>query len=701
MRPPGARTIGWRVAVAVASIVALFFGATLSASADDPGTSSFTRVGVPIVQSPVVNERVFASVGSWAPNPTSYSYQWYLNDVAIDGATNSTYTPSSDEQDDELSVAVTVGLADYTTTTAQSADTPILGQLSFTPASLSGTYATGQTVTVNPGTWSQPGVTFSYQWRDEYTDTIIASGPDASSIVLTSAEARGVYVGLTGSLPGYGSERTPLLFVPAFAPDEQLPGRVDTGGTAEHHHFLTAGPDYNTWYPNNLTSISYQWNRNGQPIAGATNANYLVAAADVGQHITVTVTAASGDFTPVSATSGIMTPVEDPNAFPIPTITGTPEIGRPLIANTATGSPDLSNGYTFEWYVNGVRVEDASGPNFYPDSESQVGGTVTVVTEGFTPAGTILSDPSKPTVPIANGTIHPVVVQLGYLGVGVPIEPYVTGAINVNWLHYVIYRDGVAISNNIPYTLTAADWRHHITVAETESVPGWPPVTTTTKSTLVGEGNFWGQATYSSAPTVGVRTSLDVSSYQPTPANVAVEWRLGTNVLTSDPIIGRGTSFTIPARYVGHYIYAMYTLTGKDMYAYEAWTDPIKVKPGTLPAPGTPVVTGAGLVGTKLVASHGTLPASAGITYHYQWFSSVSPTATPVAIVHATSNTFVPPLSLRADLISVRVISTKTGYTEVSNFSALTAPLLVPPPLRPKPTEPAIHVISPFAHVIL
>jgi 5'-nucleotidase len=49
--------------------------------------------------------------------------------------------------------------------------------------------------------------------------------------------------------------------------------------------------------------FSYQWNRDGVPIEGATSATYLVVAADAGTSLTVTVTAAKEGYAPGSATS--------------------------------------------------------------------------------------------------------------------------------------------------------------------------------------------------------------------------------------------------------------------------------------------------------------------------------------------------------------------------------------------------------------
>jgi hypothetical protein len=56
------------------------------------------------------------------------------------------------------------------------------------------------------------------------------------------------------------------------------------------------------WGPGDV-SYSYQWNRDGTAIPGATSGDYVVAAADAGMYISVTVTGRESGFSTVSETS--------------------------------------------------------------------------------------------------------------------------------------------------------------------------------------------------------------------------------------------------------------------------------------------------------------------------------------------------------------------------------------------------------------
>jgi hypothetical protein len=71
-------------------------------------------------------------------------------------------------------------------------------------------------------------------------------------------------------------------------------------GTAKVGKVLTA--QSGTWGPSPV-SVSYQWQRNGKTIAGATKSTYTVKKADAGQKITVKVTGKKTNYTTTSKTS--------------------------------------------------------------------------------------------------------------------------------------------------------------------------------------------------------------------------------------------------------------------------------------------------------------------------------------------------------------------------------------------------------------
>jgi len=61
------------------------------------------------------------------------------------------------------------------------------------------------------------------------------------------------------------------------------------------------------WRPNGV-SLTFQWSRNGVPIAGATGTSYQLVPGDVRQRITVTVTGSLAGYITVAKTSSAIRP---------------------------------------------------------------------------------------------------------------------------------------------------------------------------------------------------------------------------------------------------------------------------------------------------------------------------------------------------------------------------------------------------------
>ncbi|MFC5679241.1 M1 family aminopeptidase [Aeromicrobium endophyticum] len=122
-------------------------------------------------------------------------------------------------------------------------------------------------------------------------------------------------------------------------------------GTPRVGETLTAVPG--AW--DGGTTLSYQWLRDGSPIAGATAPSYALVATDWRTRISVAVTGSKPDHESLrrtSTTTSVRPGVQVRR--PTPAVKGTPKVGRRLTVKRAAYDPGVSLTYT--WYVGGHRV---------------------------------------------------------------------------------------------------------------------------------------------------------------------------------------------------------------------------------------------------------------------------------------------------------------------------------------------------------
>lgn len=129
--------------------------------------------------SPLVGQRLSASNGSWTGDqPLTFAYQWVRcgadggkpdgsNCANIAGATSTSYVLTSAEVGSRIRVRVTATNSSGSQTAASNPTATVKtnAPVNSKGPSVSGSMVEGQTVTVNPGTWSgATPITYSYQW---------------------------------------------------------------------------------------------------------------------------------------------------------------------------------------------------------------------------------------------------------------------------------------------------------------------------------------------------------------------------------------------------------------------------------------------------------------------------------------------------------------------------------------------------------
>ncbi|MFB9576697.1 hypothetical protein [Streptomyces yanii] len=245
-----------------------------------PTIAGTVRVGTGLV----------ARTGTWTPTPTSYTYQWRLDGVAIPGATASSYVPTASQLGKKLSVAVTAHLTRAPSRTATSAATTValgVAPKATTPPALGATPRVGTRVYAKAGVWTPTPTSYTYQWR---LDGVAIAGATASSYVPTASQlGKKLSVTVKANRTGHASGAagtTAIAVARGVAPKATTLPSVS--GTAKVGRTLTA--NRGTWTPT-PTSYRYQWYANGKAVTGATKSTFVLTRAQRSLRITVRVTA--------------------------------------------------------------------------------------------------------------------------------------------------------------------------------------------------------------------------------------------------------------------------------------------------------------------------------------------------------------------------------------------------------------------------
>lgn len=317
-----------------------------------------------VTGTPQVGQTLTANRGVWVLPHGSYSYQWLANGVAISGATGTTYTPTSAQVADSISVRVTGHL---TGIRAISATSPVTAAVqpdvisSTSPPSISGTPQVGQTLTADPGTWSVAGATYSYQWTGDGTEI---PGATASTFVLGPDQVdQDIAVEVTASKSGYqpGTAVAPAVgpVQPGTITNESAPAVT---GTPELGETLTAVPG--TWSVNGA-SYQYQWLADGTEVQGATGDTLVPDSGLLGKQLAVRVIATAPGYVDNTATSPASDKVA-PGTIKVssgPRVRGTAVVGNELqssVGNVTTAGVTVAR----QWLRDGLPLDGQTGSTY-------------------------------------------------------------------------------------------------------------------------------------------------------------------------------------------------------------------------------------------------------------------------------------------------------------------------------------------------
>lgn len=612
---------------------------------------------------------------------------------------------------------MTIGLASISLTGSQrrQGNPDIAPQNTLSPTIAGGPY-TGQTLTLNRGTWSGSGISYTYQWfRDgneiegatNLTYILVEDDEDAEiNAEVTATNLGGSATALSDSITGLAPEAPINLMVPTIM------------GLAKQGQTLTVsnGNWDNGGAP--ITNYGYQWMHDGVEIDDAVDNQYTAQAEDVGLELSVLVVATNivGDGSVISDPTDLVAP---PDTAPVNTVLpvadGIPQENRTLTAIIGTwddgGAPPIT--YTYQWLMDGDPIGGATNAtlaltSFHVGSRisvevtgtNSVGGTFAVSPE----TSTIIVDPGSPA-----NTLRPVITgtaREGYILTIIPGE-WFTGAEPFTPT-YQWYANGVPIdgATGDTYEVQASDIDKVIMARETVTTLGG----TTVADTL---------------PTAVVIPAIVV------PTNVSLPFMTGLYNI-GETIFGDAGTWDDGGGTISLYEYEYRRSTGEVIF--RSWsTDPdwvpdnsfhvgkkaalwvratneagtsVEVKsplsPSIQPAPGIPLSTskpscsGTAKTGNTLTAGTNGWNANYSpiLSYSYQWYVDDE------EIDGATSQTYIVTEEDYGKQIHVGVKATNAIGTSDEAFSNKKAPSLTGFPVPNNTGSPTISGLTIVGEVL-
>jgi hypothetical protein len=386
---------------------------------------------------PLLGSQLTASPGTWDGHVDFYRYDWQRCDPDASNCSTIPGTYGSDSYFtgfDDVGKVIRVVVSAYTWSdydrpaSATSQPTEVIDSTSptnLTDPTISGTWANGQTVHADHGSWNGAApVSYSYQWQScamfwgSYWCSTIWGATDSSYTLTRNDVSERLRVRVTAHNT-YGAQSAYSAVgdqVSDVAPLNLQPPSVSGDLTAGAE--LSA--DYGSWL-NYITDWSVQWQRcdasgqQCQAVAGATSSSLRTRRADVGLtfRFSLTATNALGSQTAMSAASApLAAPTASVNTQP-PTISGSAQVGQTLYANQGTWQESSSATYDYTWQRcdgQGESCEDIDGADSqgsaYAPTHADLGETIRVLVTATNAWGSI-SATSEPTGVVADSPPPP------------------------------------------------------------------------------------------------------------------------------------------------------------------------------------------------------------------------------------------------------------------------------------------------------
>ena len=344
---------GWHFTVRIRlSYPALTTGETIA----DPGPAAGDGTLVP-TKAPVVSKSgstLTVSKGSWNVAPAGYDFSWerVLADGSVQGiGTGTRYDLTPADAGLQIRATVAAHATHY-----YDAQTTVVAQLGAAPEPAAPLQLAGQE-TLSSGVFlkfvSWPSDTsIALQW---YRNGVkIAGETNANHFTVPQDLGKKLTLVVTATRPGYATSVTKLTTGTIMAALPITATAVPELTTVWHEIWSSSFVNFEfTATPGKWTvpgaTYAYQWLRNGKPLTGATSSTYVTTVKDLGENISVRVTASKQFHISGVTESASWVVKEAPlDSYTTATVTGSGKIGEPLTGPASIDATHIST-YTYRW----------------------------------------------------------------------------------------------------------------------------------------------------------------------------------------------------------------------------------------------------------------------------------------------------------------------------------------------------------------
>jgi hypothetical protein len=388
----------------------------------------------PAIAAQPVNQTVTAGQAAGfsvaATGTAPLSYQWQKSGVNIAGANSASYTtPATTPSDNGATFRVVVSNAAGTVTSAAATLTVNAAVVApaITTQPVSQAVVAGQTASFSvTATGTGP---LSYQWQKSGANVAGATSASYTTPVTTTSDNGATFRVVVSNTAGTATSAAATVTVTAAAV-------APTISTQPVNQTVTAGQTASfVVVATGMAPLSYQWQKNGANIAGATTPSYTTPgtiSSDSGSTFRVVVSNAAGTVTSAPATLTVRAPAIQVNSTSVNF--GSSVVGAGLsqvLIVTNTGTATLTITQVSETGSSAFSVSGLTLP------VTVTAGNQTTITLNFLPASvglatgniSIVSDaPTSPTSVALNGTGTAATFTLGISPTSLSFGNITTGA---------------------------------------------------------------------------------------------------------------------------------------------------------------------------------------------------------------------------------------------------------------------------------